>query len=142
MDVSPIRFRAASDSDVDRVLELWEAARTPYAVTPDTPEAIGLLRRRDPEALLVAELDGRIVGAVIAAFDGWRGSLYRLAVDPDHRRAGIGAALIRAGENRLRDAGARRVSVLVAHADRIAVAAWTAAGYESDQVIGRFVKSL
>ena len=42
---------------------------------------------------------GAIVGALIAAWDGWRGNMYRLAVDKGHRREGIGLALTRAGEN-------------------------------------------
>ena len=33
-----------------------------------------------PAALLVAERDGEIVGVLIAAWDGWRGNMYRLAV--------------------------------------------------------------
>jgi ribosomal protein S18 acetylase RimI-like enzyme len=41
----------------------------------------------------VAEGDGEIVGALIAAWDGWRGNMYRLAVREGHRREGIGLAL-------------------------------------------------
>jgi hypothetical protein len=33
-------------------------------------------------ALLVAEADGRVVGAIVAGWDGWRGNMYRLAVLP------------------------------------------------------------
>jgi GNAT superfamily N-acetyltransferase len=90
-----IEIRIASDSDVERVLELWAAARTTYATTEDTPEAVGTLRARDPGSLLVAEREGRVVGTLIAVFDGWRGGMYRLAIDADHRRQGIGTALVR-----------------------------------------------
>jgi ribosomal protein S18 acetylase RimI-like enzyme len=55
----------------------------------------------DPGALLVAEADGRIVGALIAASDGWRASMYRLAVDRKYRRRGIAQRLIACGEARL-----------------------------------------
>lgn len=66
-----------------------------------------------PVALLVAERENQIVGALIAAWDGWRGNMYRLAVRDDDRREGIGLALIRAGEDYLRQRGARRVTALV-----------------------------
>jgi ribosomal protein S18 acetylase RimI-like enzyme len=137
------RIRAATGADLDRVLELWAKARTAYAVTPDSPEATARLFARDPEALLVAELDGGpIVGALIAAFDGWRGNMYRLAVEPGRRRGGIGRSLIAAGERRLRALGAARVTVLIAAEDEVAVAAWEAAGYARDPIIARHVKNL
>ena len=42
---------------------------------------------------MVAESDQQIVGTVIAGWDGWRGSIYRLVVAPSHRRAGLGRRL-------------------------------------------------
>src|SRR4051812_20530796 len=113
MDVRRLRVRAARAPDLDRVLELWAAARSPHARTADTPEVLARLVGRDPEALLVAELDGRIVGTLIAAFDGWRGNMYRLAVEAGLRRGGIGASLVSEGGGGLRQAGGRRVTALV-----------------------------
>jgi ribosomal protein S18 acetylase RimI-like enzyme len=43
--------------------------------------------------LLVAEIDDKIVGSIIATFDGWRGIIYRLAVHPNVRRQGIARRL-------------------------------------------------
>jgi ribosomal protein S18 acetylase RimI-like enzyme len=95
-----------------------------------------------PAALLVAERGGEIVGALIAAWDGWRGNMYRLAVQEGHRRKGIGIALLRAGEAYLRECGARRVTALVAFEDEAAGAFWDAAGYPQDRAIGRRVRNL
>jgi ribosomal protein S18 acetylase RimI-like enzyme len=95
-----------------------------------------------PAALLVAERDEEIVGALIAAWDGWRGNMYRLAVREAHRREGIGLALTRAGEEFLRGCGARRVTALVAFEDEAAGDFWEAAGYPADEAIGRRVRDL
>jgi ribosomal protein S18 acetylase RimI-like enzyme len=92
--------------------------------------------------LLVAVREGKLVGALIAAWDGWRGNMYRLAVLPRHRRAGIARGLVEAGEERLRALGARRVTVLVGREDAPARALWLALGYEDDVRIGRFVRNL
>ena len=61
------------------------------------------LVERDLDSLLLAEAGGRIVGSLIVAWDGWRGSFYRLAVHPDWRRRGVATALIRAGPRRKTD---------------------------------------
>lgn len=90
----------------------------------------------------MAEREGEIVGALVAAWDGWRGNMYRLAVSDDHRREGIGLALTRAGEDYLRSCGARRITALVAFDDEAAGAFWEAAGYPSDREIGRRVRNL
>jgi ribosomal protein S18 acetylase RimI-like enzyme len=113
-----------------------------HASTPDRREDVERLIDDSPAALLVAERDGEIVGALIAAWDGWRGNMYRLAVHQGYRREGIGIALTRAGEEYLRSRGARRVTALVAFEDDAAGAFWGSAGYPVDDEIGRRVRNL
>ena len=83
------------------------------------------------------------VGALIAAWDGWRGgNMYRLAVLHEHRRRGVGLAFMRAGEEHLRCQGAYRITVLVGCEDEVASAFWESAGYPRDRQIGRRVRNL
>ncbi|MEA2241841.1 MAG: hypothetical protein QOD24_1397 [Solirubrobacteraceae bacterium] len=124
------------------MLALWATSRSAAASTPDTPGGVLRLLAADPGALLRAEVDGRIVGALIAASDGWRGSMYRLAVDPQHRRRGIARRLMACGEARLRERGVPRVTALVNADDDVATAAWEALGYGGDAKISRFVTNL
>jgi ribosomal protein S18 acetylase RimI-like enzyme len=137
-------IRAAGASDIPAVLALWNGARSPHASTLDSPDALARLLASGPGALLVAEdgPGGAIVGALVAAWDGWRGNMYRLAVAASRRRRGIGLALVRAGEAHLRAQGARRITALVAHEDADAVGLWAAAGYARDEAIVRFVRTL
>jgi ribosomal protein S18 acetylase RimI-like enzyme len=132
-------IRKATSHDFRAVLGLWERSRSGHAETEDTLEAI---ERLEPGALLVHEEDGEIVGALIAAFDGWRGNMYRLAVKPGHRRAGIARRLVEAGEARLKAQGAPKVTALVGRGDTQAEGLWRAAGYKDDVEIGRWVRSL
>jgi ribosomal protein S18 acetylase RimI-like enzyme len=137
-----INVRLCRRPDVSTVLELWAQARSEHASTPDRPEDVELLIDDSPAALLVAEQDGEIVGALIAAWDGWRGNMYRLSVRDEHRRKGIGLALTRAGEDYLRQRGVRRVTALVAFDDEVAGGFWESAGYPQDREIGRRVRNL
>ncbi len=125
------------------VLDLWGQERSPHASTSDRVIDVERLIAADsPAALLVAEQDGEIVGALIAAWDGWRGNIYRLAVHREHRRRGIALELTRAGEEYLRGRGARRVTALVAYDDEPAEGFWEAAGYPLDREIGRRVRNV
>jgi ribosomal protein S18 acetylase RimI-like enzyme len=136
-----VTIRAGRGDDVGAVLALWGTARSPHASTPDDAEAVG--RALDAGALLVAETaGGRIVGTLLAGWDGWRGSMARLAVAPDARRQGIGHRLVAAGEQRLRDCGARRINALVDASDEGVREMWRKAGYADDAATARFVRNI
>jgi ribosomal protein S18 acetylase RimI-like enzyme len=136
-----VAIRAAERADVTAVLALWVAGRSGHASLRDNAAAVERLLTDRPGALLVAELQGRIVGALIAASDGWRGNMYRLTVAADVRRRGIGLALVHEGERRLRERGIARITALVAHDDATARGFWASVGYEDDRAIGRFVRN-
>jgi len=132
--------RAARPDDIDGVLAVWGVARSAAAVTPDTPESVTRVIERG--TLFVAELEGRIVGALVAGWDGWRGNMYRLAVLPALRRRGIARALVEAGHERLRAQGAVRVTALVGLGEEDAEGLWAAVGYARDDEMARFVRNL
>ena len=134
--------RAAQAAEASAILDLWQGARSTHATTPDRIEDVHRLLTETPGSLLVADSDGALVGALIAAWDGWRGNMYRLVVLWEHRRRGVGLALVRAGEEYLRRQGAYRITALVAHEDEAASAFWKAAGYPRDHQIGRRVRNL
>ena len=136
-----VAIRAASLGDTAEVLSVWQTADLAPSATDD-PLGIERLLERDPGALLVAVVDERIVGTVIAAFDGWRGSMYRLAVAPLLRDGGVGGALVAAGERRLRDLGARRISALVMRENLEGVSLWKMCGYTQDPRMGRWIKAV
>jgi ribosomal protein S18 acetylase RimI-like enzyme len=136
------QVRTSQAADLPKVLTLWEEARSEHASIPDRIEDLRGLIEDSPAALLVAEREGEIVGALIAAWDGWRGNMYRLAVREDCRRRGIGMLLTRAGEEYLHSRGARRVTALVALDDADAGGFWDAAGYPQDEEIGRRVRNI
>ncbi len=124
------------------MLALWNEERSEHASISDRIEDLEGLVVDSPAALLVAEKDGTIVGALIAGWDGWRGNMYRLAVKGSHRRAGVATALTQAGEDYLRGCGARRVTALVAHDDEVAGSFWDSTGYPLDPSMGRRVRNL
>ncbi len=49
----------------------------------------------------------------MAGYDGHRGWFYAIAVDPDCRRSGIGAALVRQARARLERLGCRKINLQI-----------------------------
>ena len=132
-------IRSATVQDIASVLSLWETAGTPPGVSDTRTGLLGLLTA-NRDALLIAESEGVTVGSLIAVWDGWRGSFYRLAVHPSQRRQGIAMALLREGERRLRERGAARLTAIAIDEDPAAIGFWQAAGYERQQHRARFVR--
>ncbi|MET9952694.1 GNAT family N-acetyltransferase [Streptomyces sp. NPDC006339] len=136
-----LRIRAAVAADIDAVLAFWRTAAEGTSISDDRA-GVARLVERDPEALLLAERAGALVGTVIAGFDGWRCHLYRLAVHPEHRRRGIGGALLAAAEERFVRLGGRRADAMVLDRNELGRAAWRAAEYGPDEAWTRWVKPL
>jgi ribosomal protein S18 acetylase RimI-like enzyme len=139
--VETITVRPGRSSDVDELLAFWRTAAEGKSISDDH-DGVTRLLERDPESVLIAELDETIVGTVIAAWDGWRCHLYRLAVAPSNRRQGIATTLLAAADQRFEALGGRRVDAMVLDANERAHQVWKAAGYTPDPKWTRWIKPL
>jgi ribosomal protein S18 acetylase RimI-like enzyme len=139
--MTDLHIRSAALSDIDAVLAFWREAAEGTSISDDR-DGVARLITRDPDALILAERDGRLAGSVIAGFDGWRCHLYRLAVHPAHRRQGVGSALLTAAEERFVALGGRRGDAMVLERNETGQHAWRAAGYAPEEQWRRWVKHL
>ncbi|MEV7272037.1 GNAT family N-acetyltransferase [Streptomyces bacillaris] len=139
--MNDLSTRSATAADLDRVLAFWKVSAEGTSISDDG-DGVARLVERDPDALILAERDGELVGTVIAGFDGWRCHLYRLAVHPEQRRQGVGGALLAAAEERFAALGGRRADAMVLDRNDLAHHAWCAAGYGPEPQWSRWVKHL
>jgi len=133
-----IAIRSGLARDAEAVLALWRSSGAEPTRTDDVRSIAGLVRHND-QALIVAEADGRLVGSVIAGWDGWRGSVYRLVVAPGHRRQGLARRLLAEAEVRLRSQGAIRLAAIVVEDDPTATGFWRSSGWDAQIRRVRFV---
>lgn len=130
MQIRP--FRA---EDEDAVVTLWRACD----LTRPWNDPFKDIRRKtavQPERFLVGEVDGRVVASVMAGYDGHRGWLYYLAVDPKSRRKGYGRAIVQAAERMLLEEGCPKINLQVRTSNRDVVAFYRRIGYVVDEVVG------
>jgi N-acetylglutamate synthase len=132
----PVRIRPfVYPQDYPEVYTLWENAGQGIQLRrSDEPEELVKKLERDPDLLLVAEIDGELVGTVMGGFDGRRGMMYHLAVAERYRRMGIGIALVAALEQRLREKGCIRYYLLVTENNHQAISFYESQGFERMQL--------
>ncbi|WP_431856417.1 GNAT family acetyltransferase [Azospirillum sp.] len=108
-----LTIRQYEDGDRNSVVALWRASN--LVVPWNDPETDIALCRSKPAtaALLVGELQGRVVASVMVGQDGHRGWLYYLATDPGCRGRGFGRAMVAAAESWLVAQGMPKVHLLV-----------------------------
>jgi ribosomal protein S18 acetylase RimI-like enzyme len=102
------------DRDYTAACDLWERSGPGIHLGhSDTPEETRKKLKRDPDLFLVAEAAGNLIGTVIGGYDGRRGIVYHLAVEPAYRQQGVGTALMDELERRLRALGCIRAYLMV-----------------------------
>ena len=125
------RIRQLGLDDYDELLALWQRAGL-HSLRPRGRDSRASLARQlasGVQTILGAEVDGQLVGAVVATHDSRKGWINRLAVDPDHRRQGHGARLIAAAEKALREQGIPVIAALVESGNIASLALFQKTGY-------------
>ena len=119
--------------DYEAVTRLWGDAGLAYRPNGrDRAERVLVELERGTALFLLAEVDGRPVGVVVATHDGRKGWINRLAVAPAYRRRGIAALLVREAETRLAAAGMDITAALIETPNRASLAFFESIGYVHD----------
>ena len=132
--MAQVLVRVFKESDEARVLELWMFAGLVRAWN-DPKKDIARKLKVQRDLFLVAELEGTVVGVVMAGYEGHRGWVNYLAVDIGQRRRGIGSALMRDAERRLRLLGCPKLNLQVRAENGEVQAFYAALGFKADEVV-------
>ncbi len=130
-----MKTRAFHVDDTDGVVRLWTACEL---VVPwnDPRQDIARKLKVNPELFLVGELAGEIVATVMGGYEGHRGWINYLAVDPAHRGKAYGREIMAAIESRLQDLDCPKINLQVRSSNEAVLRFYEAIGYGIDDVVG------
>jgi len=129
MDISRLDLSEAAGAAA-----LWEEAGLVRAW--NDPQADIAAALACPTAtILAARNAGRVVGTVMAGYDGHRGWLYYVVVAREQRGSGLGRALVEAAEQWLAAQGARVIRLMVRAENEAVTRFYEALGYEDGEMI-------
>ncbi|MEO9634690.1 MAG: GNAT family acetyltransferase [Parasphingorhabdus sp.] len=129
-----MQISTASESDMGQVIALWEACELTRPWN-DPVADYRLALANETSAILLARADRDLVASVMTGFDGHRGWVYYLAVDPGHQKQGLGRKMMEAAEQWLRARDAPKIQLMVRDDNDRAIGFYNALGYDVQPVV-------
>jgi ribosomal protein S18 acetylase RimI-like enzyme len=127
-------IRQYSTKDKEAVINLWKTCNlTKPWNNPD--QDIKRKLKDSPELFLVGTINGIIVASVMAGYDGHRGWIYYLAVNPGHRKQGMGRQMMAAAEEKLLGIGCPKIDLMIRKNNLDVIKFYEKIGYGPDDVV-------
>lgn len=127
-------IRQFQSGDEDAVVDLWSACNLTRSWNNPRLDIERKLKD-SPELFFVGLLDDRIVSSVMAGYDGHRGWVYYLAVDPEYRKQGLGRQIMAYAEEILLALGCPKIDLMVRKTNTEVIRFYEQIGYREDEVI-------
>lgn len=131
---SQVILRPYRPADAAAVVALWRACDLVRSWN-DPHKDIARKLRVNPEWFLVAEAAGHIVGTVMAGYEGHRGWINYLAVEPARQRGGLGRTLMAEAERLLRAAGCPKINLQVRRTNAGVISFYERLGFTVDEAV-------
>lgn len=125
-----IQIRPMEISDYDKVYALWMTIKG-FGIRKidDSREGTERFLKRNPTTSIVAEVDGKLVGAILCGHDGRTGYFYHVCVDAAYRNHGIGKQMATAAMRALQAEQINKVSLIAFKKNELGNRFWKDAGW-------------
>lgn len=123
-------IRTMTIEDYEGVYALWMSIKG-FAIRSidDSKEGVARFLLRNPDTSVIAEEDGRIIGAILCGHDGRRGCLYHVCVRQECRMRGVGKAMVVFCMEKLKAEQISKVSLIAFTANDVGNAFWRRIGW-------------
>lgn len=90
-----MQIRTMTIADYEKVYALWMSCKNMgFNDIDDSKEGIARFLERNPNTSFVAIENDELLGIILGGHDGRRGYIYHMSVAENHRKKGIGSALV------------------------------------------------
>jgi ribosomal protein S18 acetylase RimI-like enzyme len=130
-----VQIRKYIETDEQQVIDLW--IKCHLVVSSNNPKRdIQRKLKVDRDLFLVGILDEKVIATVMGGYEGHRGWINYLAVDPGFQGKGYGRLMMEAIEQRIRLKGCPKINLQVRATNKAVIQFYRSLGYTDDHVIG------
>ena len=116
------------------VIELWRKCSLTRPVN-NPQKDIERKMKVNPELFLIGVEKGKVIATAMGGYEGHRGWVNYLGVDPAYRKKGLGQQIMQALEERLLERGCPKLNLQVLATNTEAMKFYERTGYKRDEVI-------
>lgn len=125
-----IVIREMKIEDYEGVYALWKSIKG-FGIRSmdDSKEGVERFIKRNPTTSIVAEVDGRIIGAILCGHDGRRGCFYHVCVQETYRKHGIGKQMAVEAMRALQREQINKVCLIAFKSNEVGNRFWKSVGW-------------
>lgn len=129
-----MEIRNFQETDRSSVISLW---RSCDLVRPwnDPDKDIDRKMSYQPDLFFVGVIGSEIIASAMAGYDGHRGSVFYLAVSPNHQAQGYGQSLMHYIEQALIKIGCPKLNIVIRSSNERVFGFYNNQSYEPDDVV-------
>src|SRR5687767_14176741 len=128
-------IRVYEPADEVAVVALWQRCGLTRPWNDPRKDVARKMRVR-PDQFLVGVAEGAVVATAMVGYDGHRGWVYYLGVDPAHQRKGYGRLMMERAEGLLGAEGCPKINLQVRTSNEAVIAFYRRLGYAVEEVAG------
>ena len=129
-----LEIRKYEQKDENKIINLWKNCNL---IVPQNNPKIDIKKKFEfqPELFFVGLIDGKLIGTVMAGYDGHRGWINYLAIHPDYQRKGFGLQLMNFATLELSKLGCIKINLQIRESNEKAIGFYKKIGFIEDHVI-------
>ena len=129
-----IDIRSFQQEDEAPLIKLWERCELVVAWN-DPSKDISRKVQLDPEGLLLGWYDNSLIASAMTGYEGHRGWINYLAVDPKYRRKGLGKTMMKAAETYLEQFECPKINLQIRVQNHQVIEFYKSIGFLQEDVV-------
>lgn len=127
----------------DEVVQLWKKAGISVG-SSDSKEEIEKMLEGNPNLFLIGKIKEKIIAVVMGGFDGRRGYVHHLAVDPIHQKKGYGKIMMHDLISEFRRIGVHKIHLFIERQNQAVIDFYSNLGWQmrDDLIMMSFIPDI